>query len=415
MVTFSQLRYVDLGGLDAAAGGFEKILRGWDLTSRMQNDVIGAVQHSGWHGDTAGTASAALTTARDHIHNAFEEGSAIGRALRDAHTELAGAKRDLETALLHAADKGLTVADDGSVHWPPPADRADRNDPDYAAVNRTNAALVAKEIGAALDRATEADSAAANALALDTGNDTGAFNPLAVGGIAEADAADAARIVRAGGAATDAELAHLRSLLQQHGHDPDAYAAIAAGQQAYTTAQIQDVLAHPELHKDLAVAVENVAKPAGQVNGIITSAMVEEVYEKQTSTDAEYNAAIDTKRELAGQVWSFAAEAFKERAPLVCEGVDVLVNHVMDSFADSYKVDTQNEAIDKAGTVVKNAEANAQQAIVDAVSDAGRGTGADPNYINDVARRAAQEENAGYGSGKDSYETAFPKEKKETK
>ncbi|MEV6978640.1 hypothetical protein [Kitasatospora sp. NPDC093806] len=744
MVTFSQLQHVDLTALAAAAGDFEQMLRKWDLTTRMQNDVIGAVQHSGWHGDTAGTAATALTKTRDNIHNAFEEGSAIARALRDAHDEFAAAKKDLETALRTAADQGLTVAADGSVHWPPATNQADRNDPDYARTNQANASAVAKDIAAALDRATEADTGAASALALDTGNDTTEFNPLAVGGIAEADAADAARIVRAGGKATDAELAHLRSLLEHHGadprfasafygkqdpqtflasygalaqsadfggsparaeavkhiqdglgltlatatdskqqphvsddwearlrkagatqipvpagadpahspygyqilgnilrsgkydphflnpvaehvtqltnenpmrwdaagkatypftelrfvgvpdkdgnirginpmsavlealghspeaatkffhdapttynpdgtvkstggkntyfemftdkgersllldqqypprpnpgtadpfdvtalghaleaattgkayddeqgkfpphtaameeimkevvhkfgtgegpdllrgehapfadlngslgnmtanyigdvqnalegagapthlfdqtavarlvgtlgHDPDAYAAIAAGQQAYTTAQIQDVLAHPELHKDIALAVENVARPAGQVNGLITSAMIEEVYTKQTTSDAEYNAAIDTKRELAGQVWGFAGDMLKERAPLAGEGVDAVVNHIMDSVAESYKVDTRNEAIDKAGSTLQNAEAKSQQAIVDAVRDAGRNAGVDPNYVNDVARRAANEENNGYSSGKASYDTHFPK------
>ncbi|MFH9349669.1 hypothetical protein [Kitasatospora sp. NPDC017646] len=198
-------------------------------------------------------------------------------------------------------------------------------------------------------------------------------------------------------------------LLGTLGRNPDAYASIAAGQQAYTTAQIQDVLAHPELHKDLAVAVENIAKPAGQVNGLITSAMVDVVYNKHTASDAEYNAAIDTKRELAGQLWSFAGDALKERAPLIGEGIDNVANQIMDNVAAGYKVDTHNAASDEAVTAKQNAEANSQQAILNAVRDAGCVTGADPNYINDVARRAAQEENTGYGSGWDSFATAFPK------
>ncbi|MGW3073369.1 hypothetical protein [Kitasatospora sp. NPDC001132] len=214
------------------------------------------------------------------------------------------------------------------------------------------------------------------------------------------------------GAGADSHLfkqSQVGRLLGTLGQDPDAYATIAAGQQAYTTAQIQDVLAHPELHKDLAVAVENIAKPAGQVNGLITSAMVDAVYQKHSAGDAEFNAAIDTKREIAGQIWSFAGDALKERAPLIGEGVDSVVNQIMDDVANGYKVDTHNDTSDEAGSAKESAELKSQQAIIDAVREAGRNAGADPNYINDVARRAAQEENTGYSSGKTSYDTVYPK------
>ncbi|MGW3045772.1 hypothetical protein ACWC9T_38495 [Kitasatospora sp. NPDC001159] len=742
MVTFSQLKQVDLGSLDSAAGDYEALVRKWDLTQRMQNEVIGTVEQSGWRGDAAGLANAKLTWARDQIHAAFEEASALAKTLRDAHTEITAAKQDLNTAIQNAVTNGLTVDDAGTVHWPPPKTQADKHDRDYATTWQATADTAAKAIGAAIDRATEADTAAANALGNDTGSDAYTFNATPVGGLPEEEAKEATYILNLGDKATDAQLKHLHAMLQQDsgdprfatafygnqdpqtflakygamaqsadyansparsqtvkdlqkdlgltlatatdtkqplhvsddwetrlraagakqipvpagadpahspygyqimanllrngkydahfidpiaehvtqlteenpmrwdaatkatypftelkfigvpdkdgnlrginpmsavleglghspeaatkffhdtpttynpdgtvkshggentylkmltdggsrsllldqqypprpnpgtadpfdvtalghaleaattgrayddvhgkfpphtsdmnavmqqavnrfgtgdgpdllnrglfsnlnsslgnmtanyigdvqgalegpgsgsnlfkageverlvgtlGRNPDAYATIAAGQQAYTTAQIQDVLAHPELHKDLAVAVENIAKPAGQVNGLITSAMVDEVYNKHTASDAAFNSAIDTKREIAGQLWSFAGDALKERAPLIGEGVDYEANQIMDNIAAGYKVDTHNAASDEAVTAKQNAETNAQQAIVNAVRDAGRNVGADPNYINDVARRAAQEENTGYGSGRDSFGTAFPK------
>ncbi|SOB85752.1 hypothetical protein [Streptomyces sp. 1331.2] len=742
MVTFNQLQQVDLGSLGSAAGDFETLVRNWDLTRRMQNEVIGTVQQSGWHGDAAGLATAKLTWGRDQIHAAFEEASGIARTLRDAHDEITAAKKDLDTAVHNATADGLTVDGEGAVHWPPPTTQEDKRDPEYAKSWKAKAETAAKAIGDALDRATEADIAATNALGTDTGSDSGTFNATPVGGIPEEEAKEATYILGLGANASDAQLQHLQSILDHHngdprfatsfygkqdpatflaqygamaqsadyggssarsaavkgiqkdlgltlatatdskqvphvsddwetrlraagakqipvpagadpahspygyqilanvlrngkydahfldpiaehvtqltnenpmrwdaaskatypftelkfigvpdkdgnirginpmssildalghspeaatkffhdapttynpdgtvkstggentylkmltdsgsrsllldqqypprpnpgtadpfdvtslghaleaattgrawddvhgkfpqhtadmksvmqqvvnrfgtgdgpdllnggqfanlngslgnmtanyigdvqdslegaggtsklldqgavtrlvgtlGRNPDAYAAIAAGQQAYTTAQIQDVFAHPELHKDMAMAVENLAKPAGQVNGLITSAMVDEVYNKHAASDAEYNAAIDTKRELAGQLWSFAGDALKERAPLIGEGVDNVANQIMDNVAAGYKVDTHNAASDEAVAAKQNAETNAQQAIVNAVRDAGRTAGVDPNYLDDVARRAAQEENTGYTSGRDSFGTAFRK------
>ncbi|MET9180714.1 hypothetical protein ABZX88_21185 [Kitasatospora aureofaciens] len=742
MVTFSQLQQVDLSSLNSAAGDFEALVRKWDLTQRMQNEVIGTITQSGWHGDAAGLANAKLTWARDQIHAAFEEASALAKTLRDAHTEITAAKQDLANALHDATAAGLTVNGEGAVSWPAPTTEEDKRDPEYGRSWKAKADSAAKAIGDAIDRATEADLDAARALGDDTGSDGTAFDANPVGGIPEEEAKMATYILSLGDKATDAQLKNLQNILDHYnqdprfassfyggqdpatflskygamaqsgdyansparsaaikgiqkdlgltlatatdtkqpfhvsdawetklraagatqipvppgadpahspygyqilanvlrngkydphfldpiaehvtqltnenpmrwdaatkasypftevkfigvpdkdgnvrgvnpmsavldalghspeaatmffhdtpttynpdgtvkshggentylkmltdngsrsllldqqypprpnpgtadpfdvtslghaleaattgrayddvhgkfpphtsdmnavmqqvvtrfgtadgpdllnggrfsnlngslgnmtanyigdiqgalegpgsdshlfktgeverllgtlGRNPDAYASIAAGQQAYTTARIQDVLAHPELHKDLAVAVENIAKPAGQVNGLITSAMVDEVYNKHTASDAEYNAAIDTKRELAGQLWSFAGDALKERAPLIGEGVDNVANQIMDNVAAGYKVDTHNAASDEAVTAKQNAEANSQQAILNAVRDAGRATGADPNYINDVARRAAQEENTGYGSGRDSFGTAFPK------
>ncbi|MEV7187469.1 hypothetical protein [Kitasatospora sp. NPDC093102] len=742
MVTFSQLKQVDLSSLASAAGDFESLVRKWDLTQRMQNEVLGTIQQSGWHGDAAGLANAKLTWARDQIHAAFEEASALAKTLRDAHTEITAAKQDLTTAVQHATDAGLTVDGEGAVHWPPPTTQEDKKDAEYAKSWKAKAETAAKAIADAIDRATEADLDASRALGDDTGSDGTAFNANPVGGIPEEEAKAATYILSLGGQATDAQVKHLQDILDHHkndprfatsfygnqdpgtfmakygamaqsgdyanstarsaalkaiqkdlgltlatatdtkqpvhvsdewetrfraagakqipvppgadpahspygyqimanllrngkydahflnpiaehvtqltqenpmrwdaatkaaypftelkfigvpdkdgnirginpmsaileglghnpeaatkffhdapttynpdgtvkstggpntylktltdtgsrsllldqqypprpnpgtadpfdvsalghaleaattgraydnvdgkfpphtaamndvmkevvktfgseggpdllkgglfanlngslgnmtanyigdvqgalegpgsasdlldqgqvgrllgalGHDPDAYAAIAAGQQAYTTAQIQDVLAHPELHKDLAVAVENVAKPAGQVNGLITSAMIDAIYEKHTASDAEFNAAVDTKREIAGQIWSFAGDALKERAPLIGEGVDSAVNQIMDNVANGYKVDTHNGASDEAGAARADAERKSQQAILNAVRDAGRNSGADPNYINDVARRAAQEENTGYTSGKGSYQDLYRK------
>ncbi|SDT81989.1 hypothetical protein SAMN05216371_6917 [Streptomyces sp. TLI_053] len=230
MVTYTQLQNVDLAGLNSAATDFEKMVRSWDLSTRIQNEVIGPVQQSGWHGPSSESAATALTQARDQIRAAFEEASAIARTLRDAHDEFTAAQKDLRTAVHNAAELGLTVDAQGNVHWPPATDPADKRDADYAKAQQANAQGAAQEIGKALDRATEADSAAALALAMDTGNDTKSFNSTPLGSVADAEAKQAAQILSLGSAASDTQLAQLQALLQHHSGDPRFATAFYGGQ-----------------------------------------------------------------------------------------------------------------------------------------------------------------------------------------
>lgn len=48
MVTFDQLRSVDLGSVDAVATDFEQLVQQWDLSSALATDVIAPLQGSGW-------------------------------------------------------------------------------------------------------------------------------------------------------------------------------------------------------------------------------------------------------------------------------------------------------------------------------------------------------------------------------
>ncbi|GAA2779584.1 hypothetical protein RMN57_05825 [Kitasatospora sp. CM 4170] len=742
MVTYSQLQHLDLANLNAAAGDFESMVRNWDLSTKMQNEVIGPVQQSGWTGPSSEAAASSLTRTRDQIHAAFEEASAIARTLREAHDELAAAKKDLQTAVQHAADQGLTVDGEGSVHWPPATDPADKKDPDYAKSHQANAQAAADAIGKAIERATEADTAAASALAGDTGSDSSTFNGNPVGSLAEAEAKQASQILSLGSKATDAQLAQLQTLLQHHsgdsrfaaafyggqdpatflasygamaqsgdfsdsaarkasikgiqdglgltlatatdshkqphvsddweqrlrkagaaqipldpkanpasspygyqilgnilrhgdydahfinpiaehvtqltnenpgrwdavaamhgapfqefqftgvtdekgnvhgfnpmssvlealghspeaatkffsdppttynpdgsvkshggenkyfdmltdsgqrsllrdmpyplrpnpgtadafevgalghaleaattgraydnadaplakhtpemagltqkifdkygveggpeqlhgekalfsamngslgnitaaymgdvqaalegpgapamtgapanlddakvrrlldvlGRDPDAYTSIAAGQQAYTTVQIEEAIAkhgHGS-QSELQLAVENAVKPGGQVTGLVTSAMADEVYVKHAADDEDFNKGIDDKKEIAAKVWEFTGGKALERAPIAGEGVNFVVEKIMDGVADSYKVDTRNEADDQAKAAVADAKHGAQRSVMETFDRATAGSGIDPAFLEQLRRRAGQVSDDGYTSG----------------
>ncbi|GAA1250256.1 hypothetical protein GCM10009665_46190 [Kitasatospora nipponensis] len=220
MVTFEQLHCVDLAALDAVAADFEQLVRGWDLATAMNSQVIGPLQGSGWSGPAADAAAGVLTDTRNQVDLAFDEASALARALRDAHTQFSAAQQALRAVIDDATRQKLTVDEDGGIRWPAAASEADRQDPGYEAACRHRAQEIQRRITAVLDQASEADAAAASALAGDTGAGTGGFNAAPVGGIAEAQAQQAAQLLGLGGKATDDQVAQLDRLLQEHHGDP---------------------------------------------------------------------------------------------------------------------------------------------------------------------------------------------------
>ncbi|MDH6133129.1 hypothetical protein P3T37_002523 [Kitasatospora sp. MAA4] len=220
MVTFDQLRSVDLSSLGAVATDFEQLVQKWDLSSALATDVITPLQGSGWTGPASDAAAGVLTRTRTQLDLGFDEASALARALRDAHTQFAAAQQALQAVLDDAGKQSLTVDAAGAVHWPPAVAQADKHDPDYASTYQDKAQAIAQRITAVLATATEADAAAAAALAADTGSGTSAFNSTPLGGIPEEEAKQATDLLSLGSKATDAQVAQLDQLLKDHAGDP---------------------------------------------------------------------------------------------------------------------------------------------------------------------------------------------------
>ncbi|WP_152627906.1 DUF6571 family protein [Streptacidiphilus neutrinimicus] len=219
-MTYDQLAYLKLDQLDAAASSFEKLVRGWDLESEYESQVIRPLAGSNWTGPSADAAAGTLTQTRTQITDAFDEASSLARVLRDLHDQLTAAQRILRQVVSDAESQGLTVDDGGAVHWPPPKTQADRHDPDYASSYSELASGIADRLTAVLQTATEADSAAAAAFAADTGSSTTSFSAKPVGGMSEQEAAQAAALAKEGGFMSDAQLSQLDALMKAHANDP---------------------------------------------------------------------------------------------------------------------------------------------------------------------------------------------------
>ncbi|MET8625585.1 DUF6571 family protein [Kitasatospora sp. NPDC004669] len=218
MSTYSDLRQETFKGIETLASAFESLTSNWNLSSEFTGDILTPLQGSNWRGDAAERAAATITKTRNELDAAFEEASAIGKALRDAHTELAAARADLDAALKRAVDHSLTVDGDGvNVSWPAPTSEADKHDPTYATTYKALAQSVADDIAKAVARAKAADTAAAAALGGATGKSKTAFQPSTG---PEEQGKQAADLLKLAGNISDAQLDQLNKALKDHANDP---------------------------------------------------------------------------------------------------------------------------------------------------------------------------------------------------
>ncbi|MFJ4189027.1 hypothetical protein [Kitasatospora sp. NPDC089509] len=218
MSTYSDLRQETFKGIDTLASAFESLTRDWKLSSEFTGDILTPLQGSNWRGDAAERAAATITKTRNELDAAFEEASAIGKALRDAHTELAAARADLDAALKRAADHSLTVdADGANISWPAPTSDADKHDPTYATTYKALAQSVGQDIAKAVARAKAADTAAAAALGGATGKSRTAFQPSTG---PEEQGKKAADLLKLAGNLSDAQLDELNKTLKANANNP---------------------------------------------------------------------------------------------------------------------------------------------------------------------------------------------------
>ncbi|MFJ9774714.1 hypothetical protein ACIRVF_26305 [Kitasatospora sp. NPDC101157] len=218
MSIYSDLRQGTFKGIETLASAFESLTRNWTLSSEFTGDILTPLQASNWRGDAAERAAAAITKTRNELDAAFEEATAIGKALRDAHTELAAARADLDAALKRAADHSLTVDADGvNISWPAPTSDADKRDPTYTTTYKELAESVGQDIAKAVARAKAADTAAAAALGGATGKSRTAFQPSRG---PEEQGERAADLLKLAGNLSDAQLDELNKTLKANANNP---------------------------------------------------------------------------------------------------------------------------------------------------------------------------------------------------
>ncbi|MDH6131400.1 hypothetical protein P3T37_000769 [Kitasatospora sp. MAA4] len=162
MVSLAELREADFGPLDTVAAAYDKLAGDFQgHVDQMDTQVVKHLFDGRWIGTAAGAANASLHTTSTRLDAAHIEMSAMGTLLREAADSFRLAQGKLQEALQDAQDGHFTVADDGTVSWPPPA-AAERKDPNYDTPQQGKA--IANRISDAVNEATTADARIAKLL-----------------------------------------------------------------------------------------------------------------------------------------------------------------------------------------------------------------------------------------------------------
>ncbi|TQF04681.1 hypothetical protein E6W39_23725 [Kitasatospora acidiphila] len=162
MVSLAELREADLGPLDSVAAAYDKLAAAFQgHVDQLNSQVVKHIFDNRWIGTAAGAANTSLQNTSNRLDAAHTEMSAMGALLREAADSFRLAQSKLQEALQDAQNGGFTVANDGTVTWPPPA-AAERKDPDYNTPQQGKD--IANRISDAVTEATTADARIAKLL-----------------------------------------------------------------------------------------------------------------------------------------------------------------------------------------------------------------------------------------------------------
>ncbi|WP_148587812.1 WXG100 family type VII secretion target [Streptomyces sp. WAC01526] len=234
MVDFSGIMHADLGKLKAAADEWHLLPKKYQgLAESFDGRVTNPLKND-WEGKAAEQAQAALGKLRKQYEAAAEEAGALGRLLRDAHTEFLTIQKQLRRLMEEdaPADK-LKVSDAGTVVDVDPGRSAGRNaDPDHTYLKERGEKIDALQgrIDAVVKRATVADEALNYALRKDAnGAKNLGFNTKVPTSIDAAEADQALALTKRGDKLTDKQLSQLNRILEVNEHDKEFSKRLAVG------------------------------------------------------------------------------------------------------------------------------------------------------------------------------------------
>ncbi|MFE4863129.1 hypothetical protein [Streptomyces sp. NPDC056670] len=195
------------------------------------------------------------------------------------------------------------------------------------------------------------------------------------------------------------QMAHFLGAVAQ---DPEAYGAITAAQQAYTTLLVRDVFAHPENHgADVGDAVQNAVHPGGEIAGMMAEARVQAIHEKHAADDAEFNKATEDKVGWANRIIDAVGGKYIELLPIGGDAVDWLKEDITGSLVDGAQRDSSDEAAQEAAGAYSKAEVKAKHSARDAVGAAGRSAGLPERDVREYQGVASIGTATAYSAGRD--------------
>jgi len=154
------------------------------------------------------------------------------------------------------------------------------------------------------------------------------------------------------------------------GQDPDAYSAITASQQAYTTEVVHEFLKAEgkNLTAEDASRVGDLVAPGAAIAGIMSNSRADAIYDYHTAIDEEFNKAAADNAKWINRIVGLGTGAIPAPFSAVAEPVNWLAEDLSESVLESIKHDTTSEAERAAGNEYSEGRKTAVRAASAAVN-----------------------------------------------
>ncbi|MDI3407365.1 DUF6571 family protein [Streptomyces cavernicola] len=196
------------------------------------------------------------------------------------------------------------------------------------------------------------------------------------------------------GAAADLPRGNTAAFLSSVGQDPEAYKAITAAQQAYTSVAVDQAVNHSDGSSVPPNSrVENAVSPGSMLAGIMSEARAEAVYNSKTAEAEDFNSGTDTAKKWVGRGLTMATESVQ--VPVV----SWVLEDVQTSVQETLKKDYTNEAHHEAREDFTDSQKRAENAAREAVDRATRGGDFTEQTIRDMKDSAAREARTAHSVG----------------
>ncbi|MEX1653468.1 DUF6571 family protein [Streptomyces pseudovenezuelae] len=192
--------------------------------------------------------------------------------------------------------------------------------------------------------------------------------------------------------------AHTEAFLSQVGQDPDAYAAITASQQAYTTAEVDRAM---NGKTDSTVSAEERAssavRPGATIAGIMSEARADAIFSTHREKDADFNESAETTSKWVGRGLGLATGAIK--VPVAGDVVGWAIEDIQSSVLESIQRDTTSQAQDEASRDYTNGSTQVQRSAQAAVEQAAQRGNYNADTVRDIKNAVAGEAFQSHAAG----------------
>lgn len=153
------------------------------------------------------------------------------------------------------------------------------------------------------------------------------------------------------GAPASLESGNAQKFLGLVGQDPDAYSAITAAQQSYTSIVVQDFLRQEGngLTAEDGARVGDLVAPGAAIAGIMSNSRADAIYDYHTASDKEFNEAAADNAKWVNRIIGVGTGAIPAPYSAAAEPLNWLAEDVTDSVIKSIEKDTATEAEHDAG------------------------------------------------------------------